>query len=166
MSRSSNEVVDRYHRKACVTFSIRLMKARDADVIAYIQSVPNKADFLREAVRSLNARGAETLASRFERKCNALPSSEDGMFLDREGFEALVAEARSYAASDLEEDPSSADSPHLLVMRDGTRLRIGNPKQVRYRGYMHEERVVRSGYQSAPPDLGEEGPCAENENAG
>lgn len=49
-TKAKTEQTDAYHKRSMVQFSFRLHKESDADAIAKINSVPNKADYFRQLV--------------------------------------------------------------------------------------------------------------------
>lgn len=51
-TRTSNEVKRRYYDKTMKQFKIDLNKNTDADIIAKLESVPNKAGYVKQLIRA------------------------------------------------------------------------------------------------------------------
>lgn len=50
MTKKLNNAINRYHKKACTTISVRFHNVNDRDVLAQLNSVENKTDYIRQLI--------------------------------------------------------------------------------------------------------------------
>lgn len=50
MSKAMNKAINRYHKKAFTTISVRFHNTNDRDVLDVLNSVENKTDYIRQLI--------------------------------------------------------------------------------------------------------------------
>ena len=50
MSKAMNKAINRYHKKAFTTISVRFHNTNDRDVLDVLNSVGNKTDYIRQLI--------------------------------------------------------------------------------------------------------------------